>query len=198
MATLPLLYPALPVLWVGFPSTSSPIISFFAILSSDIIRYCLCCSGEPITLISSSILVNVVTMLCNVSLQIVLLVSVAPVDTSLICSVGSLISCQLPGLLTSGVFLIAAVSHDFLCCRWMCCCLALHCFSFIMLNKTYWFYSNSLLLYNNSVTFIDNTQLSLYIGYKRKVSSLSLSSYSIISKFSCIHTLRFSVWVLFT
>jgi hypothetical protein len=49
-----------------------------------------------------------------------------------------------------------------------------------MLNKTYLFYSNSLLLYNDSVTSIDNTQLSLSMGYKRKVSLISLSSYPII------------------
>jgi hypothetical protein len=51
---------------------------------SGIIGYCLCRSGEPITLVSSSILVNVVTKLCNVSLQTVLIVSVAPIGTSLI------------------------------------------------------------------------------------------------------------------
>jgi hypothetical protein len=59
--------------------------NLFNILSSDIIGYCLCCSGEPpITLISSSTLVNVVTKLYNVSSQTVLIVSVAPIGTSLI------------------------------------------------------------------------------------------------------------------
>jgi hypothetical protein len=49
-----------------------------------------------------------------------------------------------------------------------------------VLNKTCSFYPNVLLLCNNSVTWIDNTQLSLYMGYKRKVSLLPLSSDSII------------------
>jgi hypothetical protein len=67
-----------------------------------------------------------------------------------------------------------------------------------LLNKTYLLYSNSLLLYNNGVTSIDNTQLSLYMSYKRKVSLLSLSSYAMYSIFNCIHISPLSVWVLFT
>jgi hypothetical protein len=113
MATSPLPNLAIPVLWVHFPIGSSPIISFLTILSSNIIGYCLYRSGEPITLLSSSILVNVVTKLCKVFLQTVLIVYVAPICTSLAESIGSLVSCQLPGSLTSGLFLIAVVSHEF-------------------------------------------------------------------------------------
>jgi hypothetical protein len=108
---------------------------FFTILSSNIIGYCLCCSGEPITLISSSILVNAVTELCKVSLQTVLIVVVAPIGTSLVESVGSLVSCRLPGSLTSGLFLVAVVSHGFLRCKWLYRRLALHAFYLIMLNE---------------------------------------------------------------
>jgi hypothetical protein len=141
MATLPLLYPALPIIWVHFPLDSSPIISF---LYYTLFRHnwlnCLCPSGEPITLISSSILENVVTELCKVSLQTVLFAVVAPIcSTSLVESVGSLIFFRLPGSLTSGLFLLAVVSHDFLCCKWLYCRLALHAFSLIMLNETYSF-----------------------------------------------------------
>jgi hypothetical protein len=45
---------------------------------------------------------------------------------------------------------------------------------------------SSLLLCNNSVTSIDNTQLSLYLGYKRKVS---YSQYSHIQSYKCIRVL---------
>jgi hypothetical protein len=45
---------------------------------------------------------------------------------------------------------------------------------------------SSLLLCNNSVTSIDNTQLSLYLGYKRKVS---YSHYSHIQSYKCIRVL---------
>jgi hypothetical protein len=45
---------------------------------------------------------------------------------------------------------------------------------------------SSLLLCNNSVTSIDNTQLSLYLGYKRKVS---YSHYSHIQLYKCIRVL---------
>jgi hypothetical protein len=53
--------------------------------TEGVIGYCLCRSGEPITLISSSILVNVVTELCKVSLQTALILVVAPsIGTSLV------------------------------------------------------------------------------------------------------------------
>jgi hypothetical protein len=45
---------------------------------------------------------------------------------------------------------------------------------------------SSLLLCNNSVTLIDNTQLSLYLGYKRKVSN---SHNSHIQSYKCIRVL---------
>jgi hypothetical protein len=45
---------------------------------------------------------------------------------------------------------------------------------------------SSLLLYNNRVTSIDNTQLSLYLGYERKVS---YSHYSHIQLYKCIRVL---------
>jgi hypothetical protein len=41
--------------------------------------------------------------------------------------------------LTSGLFLIAVISHDYLCRKWLYRRLALHAFSFIMLNETYSF-----------------------------------------------------------
>jgi hypothetical protein len=82
---------------------------------------------------------NVVTELSKVSLQTVLFVVVAPIGTSLVESVGSLISCQFPGSLTSGLFLVAVVSHDFLCCKYLYCRLVLHTFYLIISNKTYLF-----------------------------------------------------------
>jgi hypothetical protein len=106
---------------------------------SDIIGYCLCHSGEPITLLSSSILVNVVTELCKVSSQTVIFVVAAPIGTSLVESVGSFIACPLPGSLTSGLFLIPFVSHDFLCRKCLYRRRALHDISLIMLNETYSF-----------------------------------------------------------
>jgi hypothetical protein len=55
-----------------------------------------------------------------------------------------------------------------------------------------------MLLCNNSVTSIDNTQLSLYMGYKKKMSyshSSYIQLYSIVNR---INTSRFSVpWVRF-
>jgi hypothetical protein len=45
---------------------------------------------------------------------------------------------------------------------------------------------SSLMLGDNSVTSIDNTQLSLYLGYKRKVS---YSHYSHIQLYKCIRVL---------
>jgi hypothetical protein len=41
--------------------------------------------------------------------------------------------------LTSGLFLVAVVSHGFLCRKWLYRRLALHTFSLIMLNETYSF-----------------------------------------------------------
>jgi hypothetical protein len=56
----------------------------------------------------------------------ILIVVVAPVGTSLVESVGSLVSCQLLGSLTPGFFLVAVVSHVFLCRKWLYRHLALH------------------------------------------------------------------------
>jgi hypothetical protein len=81
-------------------------------------------------------------------------------------------------LLTSGLFLVAVVSHDFLC-KWLYV-LALHDFSF--LNETYSFDLPSLLLCNNSVTSIDNTQrVSLLVKEKWLLSLLHIQSYSIFN-----------------
>jgi hypothetical protein len=48
------------------------------------------------------------------------------------------------------------------------------------------FVRSSLLLCNNSIALIDNTQLSLYMGYTRKVS---YSHYSHIQLYKCIRVL---------
>jgi hypothetical protein len=52
---------------------------------------------------------------------------------------------------------------------------------------------SSLLLCNNSVTSIDNTQQSLYMGYIRKVSYSHYSHIQSYSIFNCINASGFSV-----
>jgi hypothetical protein len=52
---------------------------------------------------------------------------------------------------------------------------------------------SSLLLCNNSVTLIDETQLSLYMGYKRNVSYSHYSHIQLYSIFNRINASRFSL-----
>jgi hypothetical protein len=67
-----------------------------------------------------------------------------------------------------------------------------------VLTKTYKFYINSLLLCNNSVTSIGNTQLSLYIWLIKEKSYSHYHHIQLYSIFNCIHTSSFFLWVLFT